>query len=76
MSDRHQQLSADLGHFRGPEGEPMVYAAQVHRRSLADLYYLARVRLVGQPQAGLETCELYGHEPAGLRCQRCGQPVR
>jgi hypothetical protein len=74
--ERHAQLAADLGHFKDPAtGEPMVYAAKAWRRCLADLFYLSRVRLVGQGQAGVETCETYGHE-GGMRCIRCGALVQ
>jgi hypothetical protein len=71
-----EQLARDLRPFQSSEG-PQVVAAKIHRRVLADLFYLGRVRLVGQAQAGAETCARFGvHEVAGGRCTRCGAPRR
>lgn len=79
MSDRdrrQQQLADDARLFRDPEtGQPMLLAAAIHRRSIADLFYLSRVRMVGQAQAGVETCERYGHE-RGTPCSRCAGLTR
>lgn len=52
------------------------YAERAYHRFASLGFYLARMRAIGHEKAARQTCDLYGHDRHGARCDRCGDPLR
>lgn len=77
---------ADLENLRDPSDEALErfsdsagyspYTHRAHLRWRALAFYLWMFAVYGHVKAAVVTCEKYGHEPRGARCERCGMPTR
>lgn len=77
---------SDLENLREPSEEALErfsddesyspYAHRAHLRWRALAFYLWMFAVYGHAKAAAVTCEKYGHESRGGRCERCGIPAR
>lgn len=62
--------------FRDPQsGEINRYAMRAYQRLLALAFYQFHWRSMGHERAAAATCERFGHELRGGRCDRCAAPL-
>lgn len=61
--------------FVDADGVVNEYAFRTALRSNADVFYLARWRVVGHDVAAQLTCDERGHEARAGLCERCGRGV-
>lgn len=75
VEDLREPSEEALTRFSDEEGyQP--YAHRAHLRFKALAFYLWRFACDGHEAAALATCDRYGHEVRGGRCERCGRPPR
>lgn len=78
MPDTYENLREPspeaLERFADGEGyQPYTHRAFLRFRALAHYFFwFARI---GHAGAAEKTCDRWGHETKGLRCERCGRPV-